>query len=237
MYSNVHFSSCIQILILEIWCFPLIVWIEVGWHFYWRDKKRRNALAALQSCVPTLEKISAKELACKCPLEVFSFQTPGKHLIEALGEKSTQRQERDNEIQSSQWVGSTAFTKWKLFFGAYVSSLYIRLYRRNFNDHLCSWLRLILYRILYRLHIWPPFWPQRSHLGAPRLFIFSTVKNERLRDSRNFILRRGKITTTFAKWRNEKHGRFHGKSRKNSEIELEFLLSDKYFALKILWSW
>ena len=79
--------------------------------FYWRDKKRRNALAALQSCVPTLEKISAKELACKCPLEVFSFQTPGKHLIEALGEKSTQRQERDNEIQSSQWVGSTAFTK------------------------------------------------------------------------------------------------------------------------------
>ena len=168
MYSNVHFSSCIQILISEIWCFPLIVWIEVGWHFYWRDKKRRNALAALQSCVPTLEKISAKELACKCPLEVFSFQTPGKHLIEALGEKSTQRQERDNEIQSSQWVGSTAFTQWKLFFGAYVSSLYIStiyiqsyqknkirmFFRRAINFH--SWHMispLILFSTTYR--IWP----------------------------------------------------------------------------------
>ena len=208
-----------------------------GMAFLLARQKKTKCACRIAKLRANTGKISAKELACKCPLEVFSFQTPGKHLIEALGEKSTQRQERDNEIQSSQWVGSTAFTKWKLFFGAYVSSLYIRLYRRNFNDHLCSWLRLILYRILCRLHIWPPFWPQRSHLGAPRLFIFSTVKNERLRDSRNFILRRGKITTTFAKWRNEKHGRFHGKSRKNSEIELEFLLSDKYFALKILWSW
>ena len=128
MYLNVHFSGCIPMLISEIWCFRInrLNWSRMA--FYWRDKKRRNALAALQSCVPTLEKISAKELACKCPLEVFSFQTPGKHLIEALGEKSTQRQERDNEIQSSQWVGSTAFTKWKLFFGAYVSSLYISTY-------------------------------------------------------------------------------------------------------------